>query len=418
YFLATQSARIAWQRLWTDNLIADRFAQAPVDLMFIHRFAVAFGLRLVDSIPNFQLSIIDPGGIAILVIGGIGVVRALRHGFRSPGDDFFLAFLQVASLLFIAAMKFVFNYHLEIVVLLMAPLAAMEIDRFLTSERRRHALIALVIVAAAVNIAAAIFRGKESDTLYQDFVMREADRRTPAGTKVWDSVGWAVHRQPAYRYWFLRANVFLMEEHGLFEPYTIEDLLRDPPAVVVSDYDARKWLAAHQKFGEFVVTNYLPLWREIWLPGMNARLTPAAPAAHWIVLASGTYDVYASTRLAAHPWYRQPLDFERAIWQNVPPPSPADRDARVDWFVDGVSVPSAPSLVLRRGQRLDAISREPVPAGIMLFNSRNELAFCQPPRGTTLEASAMPYWHLPDLGALARLARGTNELLSRSPCHR
>jgi len=418
YFAATHSAQIAWQRLWSDNFLADRFAQAPVDWMFVHRFAVAFGLRLVDSAPNFQLSAVDPGGIAILVIGSIGVVRAIRRGFRAPGDDFFLAFLQIANLLFIAAMKYVFNYHLEIAVLLMAPLVAIEVDRFAATASRRRALMALVVIAAMVNIAAAVFRGKESDTVYEDFVMREVDRRTPPGSKVFDSVGWPLHRNPAYRYWFLRANVFVMEEHGKFEPYTITDLLRDPPAAVIADYDVRKWLAAHRPFGEFIVTHYLPLWREIWLPGMSARLTPIAPAARWIVLADGTYDVYASTRLASHPWYRQPLDFERPLWRGVTPPSPADRDAHVDWIVDGAPVPATATMTLHRGQTVVAISREPQPAGIMLIGSKNDLAFCQPPRGTTLEASDPPRWHIPDLGALAQLARGTDSMTPRSPCRR
>src|SRR5436309_3500741 len=169
--------------------------------------AVEYRQDVLGSV--IYISAIDPGGIAIIIIGAIAIVRALRS-FRTPGDDFFLAFVQVANLLFIAAMKFIFNYHLEIVVLLMAPLIAIEIDRFTTSESRRRAIIALVIIAAAINIAAAVFRGKESDTVYEDFVMREIDRRTPPASKVFDSVGWALLRDPAYRYWFMRENVFVM----------------------------------------------------------------------------------------------------------------------------------------------------------------------------------------------------------------
>jgi hypothetical protein len=416
YFAATHSARIAWQRLWSDNFLADRFAQGP-QWMFLHRFAVAFGLRLAGTEHGFQLSAIDPGGIAIVVIGAIGIVRALRS-FRAPGDDFFLAFVQVANLLFIAAMKYVFNYHLEIAVLLMAPLVAMEVDRFTTSDARRRAVIALVVIAAAVNIAAAVFRGKESDTVYEDFVMREVDRRTPPGSKVFDSVGWPLHRDPAYRYWFLRANVFVMEQHRLFETYSIADVLRDPPTAVIADYDVRKWLAGHRPFGEFIVTHYLPLWREIWLPGMSARVTPLAPAARWIVLADGTYDLYASANLATHPWYRQPLDFERSIWRGARPPTAADRGARIDWFVDGVPISPSTTLTLRRGQRIEAISREPLAVGIMLIDSRNDVVFCQPPRGTTLEASDSPHWHVPNLGALVQIARGTSAIAPRGPCRR
>jgi hypothetical protein len=420
YFAATHSARMAWQRLWSDNFLADRFAQAPVQGMFAHRFAVAFGLRIIDAVPNFQISTVDPGGIAVIVIGGIGVVRALRRGFRAPGDDFLLAFLQLANLLFIAAMKYVFNYHLEIVVLLMMPLVALELDRFVSTEPRRRALFALILVAAAVNIAAAVFRGKEGDTQYEDFVMRETDRRIPAGTKVWDSAGWTLHHDPAYRYWFLRANVFVMEQHRLFEPYTLDDLLGDPPAAVIADYDARKWMATHQPFAGFIVSHYLPLWREIWLPGMSARLTPAAPTARWIVLAGGEYDVYGSTHLASHPWYQRPLNLEHPVWRDVQPLSASDRDARVEWRVDGMPVqPSLThTLTLRRGQRVEAISREPLPIGIMLIGSHNELAFCHPPPGVTLEASEFPRWHVPDIGVLKQIAMGTAEESARRPCHR
>jgi len=418
YFVATHSAQIAWQRLWSENFLADRFAHAPVDWMFLHRFAVAFGLRLVDSRPNFQLSTVDPGGIAIIVIGCIAVVRALRSGFRAPGHDFVLASLQVVNLLFIAAMKYVFNYHLEIVVLLMAPLVAIEIDRFVTSASRRRALFALVILAAAVNIAAAVFRGKEADTQYEDFVMREADRLTPSGSTVWDGVGWALHREPAYRYWFLRANVFVMEEHGYFEPFTINDLIRRPPAAVIAEFDVRRWLSTRPQLASFVVAHYLPLWREVWLPGLSARLTPTTPATRWIVLADGTYDVYASTRMASHPWFQQPIRLEHPVWRGVTPLTAADRGAHIDWFVDGVPVQPSPAITLRRWQRLDAVSREPLPVGIMLIGARNDVAFCRPTLGITLEASESPRWHLPDLGALVSLARGTVTVAPREPCHR
>src|SRR5438270_2823233 len=357
YFAATHSARMAWQRLWSDNFLADRFAQAPVDWMFAHRFAVAFGVRLIDAVPNFQLSAVDPGGIALIVIGGIGIVRVLRRGFRAPGDDFFLAFLQVANLLFIAAMKYVFNYHLEIAVLMMAPLVAIEIDRFAATESRRRAVIALVIIAASVNVAAAVFRGKESDTVYEDFVMRETDRLTPPGAAVWDSVGWALHRDPAYRYWFLRANVFVMEAHGFFESYTIADVIRRPPAAVIAEFDMRRWLLLHRPLALFVTSHYLPLWREIWLPGMSARLTPLRPAARWIVPADGSYDIYASTTLASHPWFQQPLNLESPAWRGVTPPSKSDRGARIDWLVDGVPTAATQNLTLRHGQHLDAVSR-------------------------------------------------------------
>jgi hypothetical protein len=345
-------------------------------------------------------------------------LRALKNGIRAPGDDFFLAFLQVANLLFIAAMKYVFNYHLEIVVLLMAPLVAMEIDRFAASESRRNALLALVIAAATVNISAAVFRGKESDTQYEDFVMRQTDRLTPPGAVVWDGVGWALHRDPAYRYWFLRANVFVMEAHGYFETYSIADVIRRPPAAVIAEFDLRRWLSMHLPMARFITSHYFPAWREIWLPGMSARLTPARPVAHWIAMADGTYDIYASTTLASHPWFRQPLNLEHPLWHDVAPPSASDRGARIEWRVDGLPVQPSQTLTLHRGQRIDATSREAAPIGIMLIGAGNRDVFCRPPFGVTLEASEPPQWHLPDVGALIDLARGTETFPPRSPCRR
>src|ERR1019366_9281704 len=331
---------------------------------------------------------------------------------------FFLAFLQVTNLLFIAAMKYVYNYHLEIVALLMVPLAAIEIDRFVTSSVRCRALVALIVVAAAVNIAAAVFRGKEADMQYEDFIMREADRRIPAGAKVWDGASWVLHHEPSYRYWFLRANVFVMEAHGYFEPYRIEDVLRDPPAAVIADYTVDNWLALHRPFAGFILTHYLPLWREIWLPGMSTRLTPATPAARWIVLADGTYDVYASTRLASHPWFRDPFNFDHPSWSGVRPPSAADRGAKVDWLVDGAPIAPSNAFTLRRGQRIDAVSHEPQPLGIMLIGAQNDVAFCQPGRGVKLEASEPPQWHVPDLAGLRQIAAGTDAMQTREPCRR
>src|SRR6185295_3699194 len=93
-------------------------------------------------------------------------------------------------------------------------------------------------------------------------------------------------------------------------------VLRDPPAAIVADYDVRRWLALHPAFGGFIIHNYLPLWRDIWLPAPNARLVPARPAAQWQILESGDYDVYASARLGWHPWSRQPLNFEMPIWKD------------------------------------------------------------------------------------------------------
>ena len=54
----------------------------------------------------------------------------------------------------------------------------------------------------------------------------------------------------------------------------------------------------------------------------------------------------------------------------------------------------------------------------MLIGAKTEFVFCRPPLGITLEASENPHWHIPDLGALVQLARGTDAIAPRSPCRR
>src|SRR5205823_12088016 len=116
------------------------------------------------------------------------------------------------SILFTGTIKVVFNYHMEVIAVLLVPFAAIELEQL----GRMRLVAAALVVAAAVNVAVAVFRGKEGDTAYQDFIMRQADRRTPPGAAVFDSAGWVLRRRSAYQYWFLRDIVRLLERAGKF----------------------------------------------------------------------------------------------------------------------------------------------------------------------------------------------------------
>ncbi|HXH40839.1 MAG TPA: hypothetical protein VNN08_19585 [Thermoanaerobaculia bacterium] len=399
YFVATSSAAIAFRRVWSENFMADRLAPA-IPGAFLFRLAVQFGVhRFLDHV-EFDPSGIDPAGIIILAGGLAGVVRILVRRRRTPDERFYLAFLAAANLLFIAAMKFIYNYHFEIVVLTFIPFVAMEIEQFVPRRVAMGGLAVLLCISAAVGT----FRGKESDTRYQDQVMREADGETPPGSKVWDSVGWALRRKPAYRYWFLRMIVNELEEKGTFEPYTASELLADPPAAVIADHDTRGWMLRHRELGQAVVAHYLPAGIELWLPGMSGRLL-GGNRIEWIVPADGTYTVYASPRLASHPWFRQPLYFDTRMWHDRAAVAvrPGDLAASsVAFTVNGVVVPAgAKRLALHRHDRLSATSNAAVPIGVLLPLVSREQLFQLPPVGVTLEGSATPRWHIPDLSVLA-----------------
>ena len=252
YFVATHSLGIFIQRVFTENMLADRLAQ-NVPGIFLHRVLAPFGVMLLDG--DFSFSAIDPGGIALIALGVAGMVR-------SRGELRFLAIVNAANLLFIALMKFVFNYHLEIAALLIVPLVATQI---------RKSIAYALVVSAAMNVAVALFRGKEADMQHQDAVMKVVDAVTPPGGRVFDSVGWALHRKPAYEYWFLREITFVLEARGVFHPYVPSP----PPDAFVADHDTRRWMAAHPQLFAWVKRNYVPHGRDLWLPrGRGAPVIP------------------------------------------------------------------------------------------------------------------------------------------------
>ncbi len=397
YFVVTGSALLAFRHLITENFVADRYARPEIAHMFLHRVLSPFGFHLAPGEPPFTLSMVDPGGIVVVIAGTIGMIRMLGR-FRTPDDQFFIAFVQFANLLFIAAMKYIFTYHFGVVAVLMVPLIAEEIEVL----GRRQVVLTVLLITTVVNVTVAIFRGKEADLHYQDTIMREVDARTPPGSAVWDSVGWALHRRPAYRYWFLRSNVGILVRHGEFAPYTVADVLRDPPAAVIADYDTRKWMVRNLPLAVFFSSEYLPTWTDLWLPGLSARLRPGR-GARWFVPATGTYAVYASPRLALHPWFSNPIDLERPWWHDRALTEVSERDraaAPVEFFVNGQPVPAgATSISLTERDVVVAVSRAAVPVGVLLTREPSQELFVAPPDGVTIEASASPRWHVPHFGS-------------------
>jgi len=253
YFLATGSAAIAFRRLWTENYLADRLSGAPASPM-IRRLAAPFGL--VGG--GFDPAAVDVGTIVVFVAGAIGLLLAMRK----RDQLFILAILQIANIAFIASMKFIYHYHFMIIILLALPFVAHVCDLLLARDRWRH-IAAIVTVAVAVSAFASVFRGKEDDLDYQDFVMREVHRLTPPGARVFDGVGYAIRREPAYRYWFLAQIVRTLEARGIFEPY---DIAARPPDALIMSIPTRAWLATHRDQADFVRRNYRPILRELWLP--------------------------------------------------------------------------------------------------------------------------------------------------------
>jgi hypothetical protein len=387
YFASTGSLEALYQHVWVENYLGDKYAQR-VPFSFLHRVLVPFGVRIYGSGDRFDIAGVDLAGALVLVVGMVGVVRALRD---RRGDMFRLAILQAGGILFIAAMKYVYHYHLEIVVVMMLPFIAAVVER--RASRASGWLVGTGVLLTLISIFVVVFRGKEHDFAYQDLIMREAHDRTPPGAKVFDGVGWALRREPAYRFWFLPELARQLVGRGHEAPYGVREWIADPPAAVITDRNAVVWLLQNRALAGYVTRHYMPLWRNLWLPSLSARLAPSQ-SVEWIAPADGRYRIVASHALASHPWFEAPFGYSRrgvGRMRAIP-----RADASVTFSIDGKAVDASRGLItLRKRDRLKATSTDSRPFGVFATPGHERTWFREPPAGVTLDSEGPRVTHVP-----------------------
>lgn len=396
YFLGTHSMQPMLHAILYENRVGDQYAP-NLGAIFIHRLLIPFGIRTMATDRLFEWAAVDVGGILVLLIGLVGLVRALLR-WRAPDDLFVLAVCQVANLGVIAAMKFIYNYHFQIVVLMMVPLMALA----MASIRARAVIVAMVVAAFCVSAFASIFRGKELDLAYQDFLMREVDARTSSGDRVFAGIPWALRREPAYRFWFLPDMTRRLVMRGDAQPYALADIVRNPPAAVVADQYSLVWMSRVQpELAPYFVRHYIPVWRNLAVPGLSARVNPLQTV-DWIVPRDGTYRVFASQEIGRHPWFTAPLTIssyeQNDASRNVLAlPAPAAHP-ELDWAIDEHLANVGSAVALRKGQHVTMRSRAMRTLGVILLPGDDTVLFRQPPRGATLEAATTRVTHIPQFG--------------------
>ncbi len=386
----TNSLQPMWQQLIVENQLGESTATG-IEYTFLNRLLVVFGWHVIIYDREFDPAIIDPGGIVIILAGLVGIVLALRR-WRNPDELFALALVQCANVLFLIRMKFIYNYHFQTAALLMLPLVALAFERI----KRRPAIFAMLALAWCVNAYASLLRGKELDRAYQDVIMREVNARTAPGETVFAGIPWGLQREPAYHFWFLPelARQLVAEKHAT--PYFLGELLTHPPAALVADRNTMVWLVSIQKeLAPYFVRHYTPVWRSLWVPGMNARLLPNT-SQKWLVPRTGEYRLYASPAYARHAWFRRPIYISTYELHGVELrlPLPAN-DPTLQWRIDGKPVAMQPVMQLRMGQRVEVVSTASQPIGVFLLNHADRVLFRQPPHTVTLEASAPRVTHWP-----------------------
>ena len=304
--------------------------------------------------------LLDPAAIAIWCAAIFGCVLALRE-WRRPGELQVVAIVFIASIVAVATLEVQYEYHFQTTYLLMLPLAAVALARL---ERWQWVAIAVAAVALLIDFLPLASPSFGEPMRYQDFVMREVDRRTAPNDTVFDGTGYALRRKPAYRYWFLPVGLRYLAHAGKVEPYDIE---KNPPAAVIYNIRMQRWFEIFPRTAVYAVRHYVPVTRDLWLPGMTAILPPAR-AQQWTAPAAGRYTLWASEPLVRHPWLTKPLTFAklqgpRAALYAIPLPQLPP--ARVEWRVDGALVPHQ-TVTLRKGARIEVLSREDRPIGVLV----------------------------------------------------
>ncbi len=280
---------------------------------------------------------------------------------RRPGPAQVVAILFLASIVAVAIMEVQYEYHFQTTYLLMLPLAAIALEKL---QRWQWVALTVAGVALVINLLPLASPSFGEPLRYQDFVMREVDRRTGPDDTVFDGTGYALRREPAYRYWFLPFGLRFLANEGKVEPYAIE---KNPPAAVIYNLRVQRWFEIFPRTAAYAVRHYVPVTRDLWLPGMTATLKPGATY-RWTVPAAGRYTLWASEPLVRHPWLTKPLELvklqgPRAALYAIPLPQLPT--ARVEWRVDGRPIPHQ-TVSLRKGALVEVISREDRPIGVLL----------------------------------------------------
>lgn len=364
-FLAFLFVTGSWQAFMTD----------------VVRFNPAFDALVPEQPGSFFRRLFDPftqldiTAIVFLFAAIAGAITTIRR----PGPVQLTTLLAIAGLLVIAAIAVHYAYHFHIIYILLIPAAAAGFD--LLAKKWRLVLPAIVLIALIINASQLSF----TRIHYQERVMRDIEVHTRPGEAVFDGIGYALRRPSAYRYWFFPSAVLVMARAGKIEPYDLPQFLASPPAAVVHSLRLHYWFLQHPRLGAYVLRHYLPIHRNLWLPGLTAAVGPHDRRALWIVPKTGRYDVHASAILARHPWITRPVDYgfmegpELEIPLNRLPPLPEET---LQWRVDGAAV-SGKTLSLKRGSRVELDYRGNVPAGVVVVPA-GTTSLCWAPDGSPI----------------------------------
>jgi hypothetical protein len=328
--LVTHSMHAAWQQIFVETAAANRLLPFHAS-MFFSKFTPLLG---------------DPGGIFVWVLGIAGVVIALR----TRSEEWVFVPPLIVAIASIAAMRVSYAYHFEIVIVLFVPFIAVTVE----AMARQRVIVFVLVAALAVSVWNSVFRAQDAELAAQHATIRFVHERTQPNDRVFDAVGYAWKRRPAWRYWFVPLLV-----HMLHRNLSVAELRDANPAAVIADYRMSILLSRNPDLARYLTSHYIPVLRNAWLPGMSARID-ARHGAQWITSASGDYRVYASPLLLRHPWFERPLLTGAPAMHDVPLEIPLARipSSAINISIDGK--PTQSPLHLHSGSVVRVSAKEPM----------------------------------------------------------
>jgi hypothetical protein len=178
---------------------------------------------------------------------------------------------------------------------------------------------------------------------------------------------------------------------GRIPGYTQAQMQADPPAAIILSARSFYYLRDHPDLLRHTISHFLPVDRNLWLPGLSVPLGPKLPTYTWTVPATGVYRIYARPELSNHPWFIDPLACAfvtspgaRALEVALGPAVPAP-DGAVRWTLNGANIqPTKGNLALRKGDALAVSLGTDRPVGIFLVPEGIPALFHPPadPRAT------------------------------------
>jgi len=224
-----------------------------------------------------------------------------------------------------------------------------------------------LIAALAVTVWNSFLRAQDAELAAQHATIRFVHERTQPNDRVFDAVGYAWKRRPAWRYWFVPLLV-----HMLDRKLTVAQLREANPAAVIADYRMAILLSQRTDLAGYLTTHYVPVVRNAWLPGLSAHID-ARHGAEWIVPASGDYRVYASPLLARHPWFDHPLLTGSPAMRDVPIEIPLTKVPLSAIVISVDGKPARSPLHLQRGNVVRASAGEAM--GVFLVRGNETALF-------------------------------------------